>query len=109
MSDKTIDLWQVAYWLDEQTSRKAGSWSEVKRVKVNKTTQRLLLAQLPILSVTKDEMPDFPCQDITGGAPAQRFILQVVKEDGLDQDKVVAEYYINTEGYEYARYAARIQ
>jgi hypothetical protein len=107
MSD--YDLWQVAYWLDEQTSRKAGSWSEVKRVKVNKTTQRVLLSQLPVLRVTKDEMPDSPLQDITGGAPAQRFILQVVKEEGLDQERIVAEYYINTEGYEYSRYAARIQ
>lgn len=108
MTDKTIDLWQVAYWLDQQTSRKAGSWDEVNRVKVNKTTQRVLLAHLPILSVTKDEMPEFPCQDITGGSPAQRFILQVIKEDGLDQDTTVAEYYINTEGYDYARYACRI-
>jgi hypothetical protein len=107
MSDKTIDLWQVAYWLDQQTTRKAGSWSEVAHIKVNKTTQRVLLSHLPILSVTKDEMPQFPCEDITGGSPAKRFILQVIKEDG-DQDTTVAEYYINTEGYDYARYACRI-
>lgn len=108
MSDKTTDLWQVAYWLDQQTTRKAGSWSEVGRIKVNKATQRVLLSHLPILSVTKEEMPEFPCQDFSFGSPAQRFILQVVKEHGLDQDLVTAEYYINTEGYEYARYAARI-
>ena len=107
MTDKTSDLWQVAYWLDQQTTRKAGSWSEVAHIKVNKATQRILLSHLPILSVTKDEMPQSPIEDITGGSPAKRFILQVVKADG-DQDTTVAEYYINTEGYEYARYACRI-
>lgn len=109
MTTQSPALRQLTAWLDSQTTRKASCWSEVASVNESPSIdfQRSVLARLPILSVTKDEMPQFPCEDITGGAPAQRFILQVIEQEEMN-DKIVAEYYINTEGYEYARYAVRL-
>lgn len=85
--------------LDERCSRKPSCWSECSVVKVSKNQRNNLLSKLPVIVV--DEHTDFaPLESHKNGLP-RRFNL-VREIEGRRES-----YYVNTEGYDYCRYAFR--
>lgn len=85
--------------LDERCSRKPSCWSECSVVKVSKNQKNNLLSKLPVIVV--DEHTDFaPLESHKNGLP-RRFNL-VREIEGRRES-----YYVNTEGYDYCRYAFR--
>lgn len=103
------EIYQLLSFLDEQVTRKAGSWEDVATChpKPNKLFQQTVLSKLPIVQVSQDRMPQYPCEDFGFKVP-QHFILQEVVRKG-DEDIITEEYYIDTQGYDYARYALRLK
>lgn len=92
---------QTVSWreLDERCSRKPSCWEECSVVKVSKAQKQNLLSKLPVIVV--DEETDFnPLASHENGLP-RRFNL--IREIGGKTEN----YYVNTEGYDYCRYAFR--
>ena len=108
MNKQDPELYQLLSFLDEQVTRKAGSWDDVAtcRPKPNKLFQQTVLSKLPIVQIHQSEMPEYPCTDFPIEVP-QHFILQEIVRKG-DEDVIAEEYYIDTQGYNYARYALRL-
>ena len=100
------DLRVLCAVLDHNCERKPDSWDCVRRMKSSKKMEREVYAHLPIVRVIGSVKDSSPLRDFDFTLPGNRFILQFA-----DSEDSVAnvEFYINTEGYNYARYAIRIR
>lgn len=92
--------------LDHNCERKPDSWESIHRMKSSKKMEREVLALLPIVRVIGSIKDSSPLRDFDFALPGNRFILQFAdSEDSVAK----AEFYINTEGYNYARYSIRLR
>jgi hypothetical protein len=101
------DLRVRCAFLDQNCDRKPDSWDCVVRLKKpTKKMEREVFAHLPIVRVIGGINSSSPLRDFEFTRPGNRFILQFA----TSEDAVAShEFYINTEGYNYARYALRIR
>ena len=100
------DLRVLCAVLDHNCERKPDSWDCVRRMKSSKKMEREVYAHLPIVRVSGSVKDSSPLRDFDFTLPGNRFILQFA---GGEDSVANVEFYINTEGYNYARYAIRIR
>lgn len=95
-TDPRTDL-ILFHYFDDKASRKPKCWDEADEIKTTTDVQRILFSRLPII--------------VVGWAiePTDSFI----KESDTSNGRCIVKwkgrsFYVNTEGYDYARYAAEL-
>jgi hypothetical protein len=92
----TLKTTSIYTTIDTMTARKPSCWGDVPAIAVAHELKGILFGRLPVLEIESAEY--HPLDDIEGGCPNQRFMLNYGKKT----------YYVNCEGYNYCRYICEI-
>lgn len=94
-------------WFDEWVERKPVEWSGISEIPLGEFSMNMLeaLQEKNWLFVTSDVGPTEDIFPVGDNHKELEYIVVIIPMASANQ---VEAYYVNTEGYTYARYAARI-
>lgn len=92
---------------DEWVERKPVEWSEISEIPLGEFSMNMLeaLQEKNWLFVTSDVGPTEDIFPVGGNHKELEYIVAIIPIASTNQTEA---YYVNTEGYTYARYAARL-